>query len=108
LIILGTIVAWLTVIPLAGATISRVITLERISDWPRAQIELRWPRGLIHYLSQCPICMSYWTTTGCSAAAWWALEFRTTVGALIVWALLTLAAIRLANFFAAYGRSSQN
>ena len=105
-VILGVvIVAWLAVIPLAGATISRAMTVERISDPIRAFIEIRWPNSLIHYLSSCTTCMSYWTTSACSAAAGWASGVQPSPIPVTVWILLTLASIRLANLFATHGES---
>lgn len=100
-----TVVAWLTVIPLAGATISRAITVERIFSPVRDFIEVRWPRSLLHYISTCPVCMSYWTTSACSVAGWWIIGGPTSPPGLAAAALLTLAAIRPANIFASYGES---
>lgn len=94
------VVAWLTVIPLAGATVSRAITVERIFDWLRDFIEIRWPRTLVHYLVTCPVCMSYWTTATCSIAGWITIGAPTSVRGMACLGILTLAAIRIANILA--------
>ena len=97
-----TIVAWLTVIPLAGATIARAVTVERIFSALRDFIEIRWPRSLLHYVSTCPVCMSYWSTCACSLAAWWVTGWGFSPRCVVALVILTLAAIRPANILATW------
>jgi hypothetical protein len=83
---------------------ARAIAVERIFEPLRAFIEIRWPRSWIHYLSSCPVCMSYWTTTVCSITAWWIIGGGCSPKEVAALALLTLAAIRPANIFSSYGK----
>lgn len=106
-VLLVVVVLWLAVIPLAGATIARVLTVERVTDWFRAQIEMRFPRGMIHYLSTCTVCMSYWTTTMVSAVVWLLLRLPMSPVDIVIWIILTLASIRMSVILAENGKSSR-
>lgn len=105
LMLLTIVVAWLAVIPLAGSTVARVTTVERVFGWFRAQVELRWKNSLFHYLVNCTICTSYWTTTAISAISWWTLKLPIRLEYLGVWVILTLASIRVAVILAKDGRN---
>ena len=64
----------LLLISLATARITRLVTEDKITEWPRNRILIwligRDPESLVAYLVVCPWCVSFWAG-GAVAGAWW-------------------------------------
>jgi hypothetical protein len=79
----------LVLIALATARITRLVTEDKITEWPREKLLMRWlgrdSESLAAYLILCSWCVSFWAGA-LVAAGWWLTDAT-------MWYMVTMAAL---------------
>lgn len=77
---------------LATARLTRLITIDKIGDWIRNRVAMRFgDRSKLTYLFFCPWCMSVWVAAVLTPATWFATGLQDGIPVTAWWAIPAIA-----------------